>query len=401
MLKTVANLKDSVAGILSGIDLNNVDNLNGALERAIRLQIQKADIPEASGIQNIVLYSGVYDYTCDSRIFGTEIKDIRPQGVSRLPSDYVYKRPSEQFDRTKGFLPNGTMTTFEYSNGLPIIRIVSKTPLPQIILDQMNATTGWIAAGTATGLTQDNAVFYQSPASLRFTLGTGIGTLTKTINSVSLSSYQNVGVAFLAIRIPDGTTASNLTSISLKLGSSSVNYSLVSSTQGFLGAWVSGNWLLVAFDFSTTTDTGTPNWSAITYIQVSLISASSMVNFRVGGLWIAQPSPNQIYYQSAAIFIPSGSQTAQTTITTNTDTIILNDAAYSIYELESAIAVLEQTGGGSSEASISNLNAKLNGARARNGQVIQLGLYDLYRGKNPTESLSSIGNWYEDGGRNG
>lgn len=402
-LKTVSQLKDSVAGILSGLDLSNVDNLNGALERAARVQIQKADIPEASGIQNIVLYSGAIDYACDPRIFGTEIKDIRPQGVNRWPGDFVYKQPSEQFDRTKGFLPNGTMTTFEYANGVPIIRIVSKTPLPKIVIDTMSATSGWVAAGTASGLVQDSAVFYQQPSSLRFTVtGLGTGTLTKTLpNSINLSSYQGVGVVFLAIRIPDGTTATNLATMSLKLGSDSANYGLVTISQGFLGAWQSGNWLLVAFDQSLASNVGTPNWSAINYVQVLIGNLTTMVNFRVGGLWISQPSPNQIYYQSAAIFIPSGSQTAQTTITANTDTIILNDPAYSIYEYECAISILQQTGGGASSSSISELQGVLNGARSRTGQVISLGLYDLYRGKNPTESLSSVGNYYDEGTNGG
>jgi hypothetical protein len=113
-LKTVANLKDSVAGILSGIDLNNVDNLNGALERAARVLVQQADIPEASGIQNITLYSGVYDYPCNSNVFGTAINDIRPQGVTREPQDFVYKRYPSDFDRMKQWLPNGTMCAFQH-----------------------------------------------------------------------------------------------------------------------------------------------------------------------------------------------------------------------------------------------------------------------------------------------
>lgn len=403
-LKIVSNLKDSVAAFLSGINLNNVANLNGALERAARVLIQKADIPEASGVQNMVLYSGVTDYACDTRIFGTAIKDIRPQGISRPPSDYVYKRPGETFDRTKGFLPNGTMATFEYANGVPIIRIVSKIPLPMNVIDTMDEIGNWVAAGTASSLTQDTAVYYQSPASLRFTLGTGTGTLTETLsNSVSLTSYQGVGVAFLAIQIPVNATAADLTSITLKLGSSSANYNSVTSTQGFLGAWVSGEWLLVAFDQSLATTVGSPNWSAIQYVQVSLASTQNMINFRVGGLWISQPSPTQILYQSAAIFIPNGSQTALTTITDNTDTIILNDPAYSLYEYESALSILQQTGGGTSDATMSQLEAVLNGSRTRTGVVISLGLYDLYRGKNPTEALSTTGNYYDDdswGGNN-
>lgn len=405
MLKTVSELKDSVAAILSGLDLSNVDNLNGALERAARVLVQKADVPEASGTQNITLYSGVFDYACDPRIFGTAINDIRPQGISRPITDYAYKTFGEQFDRTKGYLPNGTMTTFEYQNGIPIIRIVSKIPQQQNVIDRMSDTTGWIAAGSASGLVQDSAVYYQAPASLRFTLtGASTGTLTKTLQSpIDLSSYEGVGVAFLAIEIPATATASDLTSIALKLGSDSSDYSLVTATEGFLGAWVSNNWLIVAFDEALASTVGTPNWGAIQYVQVSLTTLSTMINFRVGGLWICQPSPAQILYQSAAIFIPADSQTAETTITSNTDTIVLNDPAYSIYEYESALSVLQQTGAGASDATMASINGILNGARARNGTVITEGLYDLFRGDNPSQELRTIGNYYSEGigGNNG
>lgn len=400
-LKTVAQLKDSVAGLLSGIDLSNVDNLYGALERAARILVQKADVPEASGTQNIVLYSAVFNYPCDSRIFGTAINDIRPQGVSRPIFDYAYKTFGEQFDRTKGYLPNGTMATFEYVNGVPIIRIVSKTPQQEVIIDHMDETTGWTAAGSASGLTQDTAVYYQAPASLRFTLtGSSTGTLTKTLpNSIDLSSYENVGVSFLALRVPDGATATNLTSVALRLGSNSANYDLVTETEGFLGSWVVGDWLLVAFDLASASSTGTPDWSSIQYVQVRLAHTATMVNFRVGGLWICQPSPAQILYQSAAIFIPDGTQTALTTITADTDTIVLNDPAYTLYEVESALEVLQQTGGAMSDSMTAKLENKLNG----NG-TSTFGLYGLFRGDNPSQELRQVGSYYDDsigGGRYG
>ncbi len=396
MLKSVSDLKDSVAAILSGIDLSNVDNLNGALERAARVLVQKADVPEASGTQNIVLYSGVYDYSCSENVFGTAINDIRPQGISRPLTDYPYKTFGVDFDRTKGFLPNGTMFTFEYFNGNPIIRIVSKIPQQQVIIDPMNATTGWTAGGSASGLTQDTAVYYQAPASLRFTLtGVDTGTLTKTLpSSIDLSSYEGVGVAFLAIRIPDGVPATYLSSAALQLGSDNANYAEVSIGTGFIGDWVSGQWLLLAFDMSGSSNTGTPDWSTIEYVQVSLTTAlSGIINFRVGGLWISQPSPAQILYQSAAIFLTGADNTPSTTITSNTDTIVLNDPAYTLYEYESALSVLQQTGGGKGDSMTSRLKELLDG----NG-VNDFGLYGKFRGDNPSQELRQIGSYYDGWG---
>ncbi len=393
-MHTVSELKYSVAGLLSGIDLNNVDDVNGCLERAASTLIQKADVPEASGIQNIVLYSGVYDYLCDARIYGTAINDIRPQGIARNINDFVTKVDQEDFDRTKkNYYPSGTMSTFQYQNGVPVIRIVAPFPTQQVVIDAMNSTTGWVAAGTASSLAQDTTNFYQTPASLRFNLTSGAGTLTKTLTSpLSMASYEDVGVAFLAIQIPAGATATDLTNISLKIGSTSGNYDTVTKTSGFLGAWVAGEWLLVAFDFSGSSSTGTPNWASIQYVQVTLNTSGAFTNFRVGGLFMSLPSSAQILYQSAAIFIASGSTSPTVAITLDTDTIILTDPAYNIYLQESALAVLQNTGASASDATSIKINRTLDGNR----DTGDIGLYARYRGDNPSQEIRTTGTWYDN-----
>jgi hypothetical protein len=391
-MKTVAQLKYSVAGLLSGVDINNVDDVYGCFERAASTMIQKADMPEASGIQNIVLYSGVTDYLCDTRIYGTAINDIRPQGISRNASDFVTKVNQQDFDRTKGIgYPSGTMSTFQYNNGTPIIRIVAPFPKQRVVLDPMTSITGWVAAGSASALTQDTTDFYQSPASMRFTLtSASAGTLTKTINAIDISSYENVGVAFLAVKIPTGATATDLTNLILKVGSDSGNYDSITSTTGFLGSWVSGEWLIVAFDFSGASSTGTPDWSAITYLQVTATHGATLTNFKIGGLWISQPSPAQILYQSSAIFLAVASTATTTSITADTDTIILTNPSYNIYQFECALAILQNTGAGASD----NTSVKIN--QILHGTGNDLGLYAMYRGDNPSQEIRTTGSWYEN-----
>lgn len=393
-MPTVSQLKDSVAAILSGIDLGTVDDLYGAFERAAKVLVQKVKVPETQGTQNIMLYSGVIDYLIDSRIYGTEILDIRPQGQPRYIGNFVFKKFGDDFDRQKGYQRQGTMATFAYQQGTPIIRVVASQTLPQIIIDPMTDTTGWVAGGSASAIVQDTAVYYQQPASLRFTLtGTSTGTITKTLpNSLNLSSYQGVGLSFLAIFIPTGVDATDLTSISVKLGSTSLNYSSVSQTEGFIGAWTSGQWLIVGFDFSTASNVGTPNWSAIQYVQVSLTTVSTLTNFRIGGLWIAQPSANQIIYASAGFFLDNG--IVSTSITSDNDQVILSDQTYPLYQYECALAMLQQTGGGLTDVTVKSIKSDL------------VELYNLYRADNPSEVLKQSGNYYEDdatgyGGRNG
>lgn len=386
MSRSVGNLKDSVAGILTGLNLNNVTNLNGALERAARTTVQMAKIPEATGRENVTLYDDVFDYTAPTTIFGGSMIDFRPKGNSRSAIDYVYRKPIEMFDRTKAQLPNGYMITFEHNKGSGIMRVSSPKPFPSSLLDGMNVTTGWTAAGSASNLTVDRTVYYEALASLKFTLtGASTGTLTKAITSVNISTYEDVGVAFLAIYAPNIT---NLTSITLNLGSSAGNINTVTSTAGFLGAWTSGDWLLVPFDFATATQTGTPDWTAIDYAQVSIITAGTITNFRVGRLFISLPSPHEIIYQSAAIFNVDGTLSNQ--ITDDDDVIILGDSAYTIYEYESAKAVALQKGGDLAAPAVQMIDGILKGTGG------ELGLYQKYQADNPSEELRMVGNYYDD-----
>lgn len=387
-MKTVSQHKDSVAGLLTGTVLDNVTNLDGALERAARITVQKIHAPEATGRQMVTLYDGVFTYEAPSSIFGGSLHDFRPQGNSRTPIDYTYKVPVNLFDREKKYLPNGYMLTFEWDNGTPLLRVSTPRAYPRAVLDPMTDDTGWTAAGSASGLVEDETVYYESPASLRFTLtGSSTGTLTKAISQVDLTKYEDVGVAFLAIRIPDGATATDLTNITIRLGSSDSVYDSVTATEGFLGAWTAGEWLLVALDFSTATSTGTPDWSAIDYVQIRLAHTATLTNFRVGGLWISLPTPHEMIYGTAAVFMASN--TPSTTISSDNDSILFNDAALTIYEYLSAKEIALQMSGGVMTSQIQGFDAVLN------GQGNEFGLLALYRADNPSGELRAVDNWYE------
>lgn len=392
-MKTVGNLKDSVAGLLTGTSLDNVTGLNGALQRAARTLVQKAFIPEASSKDDIILYDGVIDYAVNPLMFGGTLNDLRPQGISRSAIDYVYKKPIEQFDRTKALLPNGYMVTFEWDKGTPIMRVTQTKSAAKILLDPMNSITGWSAGGTASTPVVDSTAFYQTPGSLRFNLtGAGAGYIEKTFTSpVDLTTYQGVGVQFLAIETPSAT---NLTSIEIRLGSDSANYYSVTQTAGFLGAWKTGEFLLVAFDLAGATSVGTPVITTMQYTRITINHAAALTNFRAGYFFMSLPSLHQLLYSTAAIFLVSG--TLSNNITDDNDQIVLSDPAYTLYEYESALTVALQQGGSLSSGLAQTLNQQLHGTRARNGAVIQLGLYDLYRAENPSEKIESVGNWYDD-----
>lgn len=392
MSKLVSDLKNSVSGLLQGADLSNVTNLNGSIERAARTLIQKAGIPEAIGRTSITLYNGVDTYTAPTTIFGTGLIDARPSGQRRSMMDYVYKDFVADFDRTKSGVSNGYMVSFEFDKGTGLIRIVQSIATPKVTLDTMTSLTGWTASGSASTPVLDYSDYYQVNASMRYTLsGASSGYLSKTISSLNLTQYQGVGVIFLAIETPSST---NLTSLDIRLGSDSNNYYSLSVTSGFLGAWTSGKWTLIAFDLAQASTTGTPTITAMTYVRVGVTHAATLTNFRVGGMWISLPFPSELYYRSAAIFKHSTNDPLAT-ITDDTDVIILNDSAYTLLEYEAAITIAMQSGGSLASGVVGGLNALLNGARARNGAVLSLGLYDLYRSENPSEILRATGSYID------
>lgn len=386
-LHNIGQAKDEIVALLQGQDLSKIGNINGALERAARTVIQQADIPEASGVQPITLYGGVNYYPAPTTIFGTALNLIRRQGDASTPWDYNYKVDIDTFTRGKRQNMNGYMLDFEYRNGTAILGVSTPNVFPKVIIDPMNATTGWTAGGSASGLAQDTTSYFEQPASLRFNLtGSSAGYIEKTLpNSIDLASYEGVGVVFLAIYTPNVT---NLTSLEVRIGSDSSNYTTVTETEGFLGAFTINNWLLVALDLSTGTDTGTPDYSAIEYVRATVNHTASITNFRMGGLFISLPVPHELLFQSSAIFLASGASAPTQAITGDGDTILLNDAAYNLFIYESALTIAVQEGGTLETGYVQMLRANLYGAGN------DMGLYAMYRADNPSQELRTLGAYY-------
>lgn len=389
MSYTVAQLKDSVSGILQGLNLDNVKNLNLALERTVRQVCSKLSIQQATARHNLSLYDGVIDYLSPTDIFGSYLIDVQPQGSTRNITDYVYKKYLVDFDRTKGYLFNGMQVSFDSRKGVDIVRIVSTKPLPKVELDPMTDTTGWTASGSASGLTKDENIYYRASSSLRMLLtGASTGILTKTISRVDLTDYVGVGVVFLAIDTPSAT---NLTSFTVKIGTDSSNYYTVSSTTGFLGSWTENEWVIIALDLSGATTVGTPTTTNIVYAQISVAHAATLTNFRIGDFWVSLPSPHTMIYETSSVFQASGANPSSR-ITSNGDTVLINEPAYAILEQECALTVAKQQGGGLANSVVQSIKDELYGQKGTDN----VGLYSLYRTKNPSQILQTIGNWYDD-----
>lgn len=393
MSKTVSDLKQNVSAILTGIDLEEVLDLYGSFERAVSTFIQKADVLEASGRQPIMLYDRVTDYLAPPTIFGGALIDIRPQGIERNTWDDVQKVPIMRFDQTKCWTPSGYRVAFEDHIGTRIMRIAQNFAQQSITIDSMSDLSGWVLGGNGTNLALDNTVYYHQPASLRFNLpasGT-TATLTKTLTTpLNLSSYQGVGVVFFAVYMPQATP---ITNVVLHLGSSPTDYYAITQTQGFLGAFYVGDFFLMAFDLAgVAPGSGTPNFAAVNYVQLTFnYNGTEVPNVRAGDLFISLPSPHEVLFYSAAVFLPNASTTASAEITADTDKLLFHLAAYNIYVQEAAREIAKNEGGDIGSGLIQGIDLVLEGNEASG----KLGLYQSFRGDNPSEEIREVGNWYD------
>ena len=385
MARTLSQFKDSVGAMLSGLDMNDVTDLNAAFERGLRNLVSRAKVSEAMGRQSITLYDRVYDYASPPGLFGSSLIDLRPQGNSRSPWDTNNKTFISNFDMTKAFLTNGYMLTTEYSNGVQVLRIANAKTTSAVILDDMSVTTGWTTSGDASNLTEDDTVFYEAPSSLRFNLAAlgAQGVLTKTITKQDLTSYRGIGVVFLAIKLP----STNLTSIRLRLGSSSTNYYEVTSTSGFVFPFQGSVWSLVPFNLALASTTGNPVITAMTYSQIAFnYNGTAMPNVYVGNLFIALPSPHEVIYQTAYL-LQNSLGVISGTITDNNDILLLNDSTYNIALHECANEIEVQQSGGRATTLNQLFEKKLFDPTN--------GLYTLYRADNPSQELRTVGNYMD------
>lgn len=382
----VGELKDQISGILTGTNLDNVTNLDGCIERALGTFLLYISLKQISGRLAFSVYDGVYDYEAPDDIFGGVIYDIRPQGVDRSEADYTYKVGIACFDRTKATLPNGVLATFEYNRGTPIMRLAQTRARASALIDACNSSTGWVAGGDATGLAADTTNFYASPASLRFNLPVSgsSGYIEKTTSQQNLTDYSGVGKVFVAVNTPSATA---VTSVGIRLGSSSTAYYAASVTTPVIGTAIANTWQLWGIDLAGATTTGSPVITAIDYTRVIVnYNGTALSNVRIGRVFTSLPTPFEMIYGSSACFLHEDG-TITNKIEDDNDEVVLPDDAFVVFTNIASLEVLEQMGGDDAEASTASMKRKIFDPIT--------GVLTLYKAKSPSEELNTTDSWYD------
>lgn len=331
---TISDLKTELQSLLHGTSLNKVQGVDGIIYRAARKLLNDFDPIETARIAQLTtpLFDKVYDYNCPTDLKGDRIIDIRPQ-VNRGFSDRFFQTYNEAFDMSKASLVAGGEFTIQYDTAVKSIRI-AKNLIAGLLVNGGNSLTAngtWAVGGDATNLTLDTLNYVYAGGSLNFDV-TGAGTTAYLENStqspIDLSRDEDQGYEFVYAYIPDGSVVTNFI---LRWGSSSGNYwqSTVTANQDST-AFQTG-WNLLAFNWATATEVGTPDSAAVDYVRFTVTyDGDAATHYRLNSIVSQLGTIYEIEYYSKFLFRNGTTGAFQETVTDDSDIVNLDTDSYNL-----------------------------------------------------------------------
>lgn len=170
----------------------------------------------------------------------------------------------------------------------------NKAPLHTATTYDGNGT--WVASGDASNVTTDTNEYFELSGSVNFDgNGTSMVMTNSTFTSIDLSDYEDRSNVYFNIYLP---TVTNLTSITLRFGSSASAYWTETITSDYLTDSFIVGWNKLKADWGT--KVGSPDSSAIDYLQVTLTWSQSTTDtdFRLENFFCSENVPLIFQYYS-------------------------------------------------------------------------------------------------------
>ena len=178
-----------------------------------------------------------------------------------------------------------------------------------------NQNGTWIGTSGATSVATDSYEGYSLPASVSFNYNgtsavlTNDAAVTNTFSPVDLTIYKNRSNIYFDIYF---SSVTNLTSVSLKWGSSSSNYYTATATTDYLGNSFIIGWNRIKIPWSSTpTTVGTPVITTIKYLQMTVVTTGStnLGLTRFQNFFVAENIPLTLtYYSTNMVQTTAGAQ---------------------------------------------------------------------------------------------
>lgn len=348
MSYNIQDCKNDLSGTLHGTTNNQIQNLDGIINRAARQLLLDLDPQETKRTVEFVnpIFNTVFDYPIAADVKGNKLIDIFPQ-VQRIPQDIWTQAYNQAFDVAKqNIFSMNSMFTMNFNSSIKTIRLNSPWLNPPIIINEIEAiaTNGtWATGGTATNLAVNNTNFAQGAGSLQFNSTVGTAYLeNSTMTAVNLSEVVNQSSLFVWVYV---LTGSQLTSVDLRWGSSSSNYYHETVTQNQQGTTFVNGWNLCKFDWKTATTVGSPNSSSITYSRISLAMTGTNTGILVNGLNSILGTVLSYSYYSKYLFRDAITGAYQETVTDDSNLINLDTESFNLlFNLVGYLATQQQQG---------------------------------------------------------
>ncbi len=330
------------------------------------------------------LFEDVYTYAAPTDLKGYKIADIRPQAKDIEKPEWLVV-PEEQFERSKA-THNNLITIKDYDDirKLCVSTSVDDDGTVSIsTLDTLTAGGGtWVLFGDGTNLTADTDNYIYGNGSINWDIsaagGTTAGIQNIGLNIYDVTNFLNVGSAFVETYL---TSATDVTNLKLRVGSSSTAYYEMTATTSNEGNAFEAGWQLIRWDFSGKTTTGTPDDDACDYAVIYMTKAVGKISetdyrfdnlvLKKGNIW------NVHYYSKYPWQTAAGSYIENST--DNSDYLNVNADEYNL-AVEKAIEQLSYNVKEYQDADIAKRNYEE--------------LKDMYLSKYPSEAIIFGSSYY-------
>lgn len=283
---------------MHGTTLDKISSPYELIYEAARNVLLGCDPVETKRVAQIsnALYDQVYRYTVPTDLKGNKILDIRPQ-VNRTVSDKFDQVYSKEFDSYK---TDGSFN-IESNNGVKYINI-SRALTAGVLLNECESATAngtWAVDGAgATNLTADSLYKVTGSASLNFDLASTGYLENSDMTAVDLSEHDEISSIFVWVYMP-----TVVTNVILRWGNSSTVYWSKTVTTNFDSTAFQTGWNLLRFDWSSASETGTVDPTAIDYLRVTLTyTGTADTDFRIDSIYSRLPEIYEMVYYSKYLF---------------------------------------------------------------------------------------------------
>lgn len=357
MSMNILDLKTRLEQKIHDLSIDKVSDFYGLVKEAagnVLLKIDPQETKRFAAVEN-ALYDQVYSYVLPSDVKGNKIFSLRPQ-VNNNPANRFSQTYSGEFDLYK---TNDT-SAIEFNNGVKILR-VSKSLRAGPVVNEANDLTSngtWSAGGDASNLRQDTVNFVTGGASLIFDLAASgsAGYLeNSTMTPVDLTVYENTGRIFVWVYIPDSDA---ITSIGIRLGSSSSNYIGRSATTAVASTAFVDGWNLIPFDWSGATEVGTVDPSSISYLRITYnYDGTAVPSCRLDSTVVRLGTIYELGYYSKFLFRTSAGTWIEEP-TSDDDLINLDTESFNVLLYEVALLVVQELSGENAKFDIEYFKGK-------------------------------------------